>query len=404
MKNKRDDFPILKQQVHGKELVYLDSGATTQKPQAVIDAINHYYAFDNANVHRGVYTLSARATAAYEAAREKIAQFIHARHTHEIIFLRGTTEAINLVVQSYGRPHLQPGDEILISTMEHHSNIVPWQMLCEQTGAVLKVIPISDAGEIDLIAYEKLLNSRTKIVGIIHVSNVLGTINPIQKMIASAHAHNIPVLVDGAQAAPHLAVDVQALDCDFYTFSSHKMYGPTGIGILYGKTELLEAMPPYHGGGDMITRVTFEKTEYNKLPYKFEAGTPHIAGVIGLAAAIDYLQTIGMANIAEHETQLLTYATQALTAIPGLKIIGNAAEKAGIISFTLEDIHPHDIGTILDSEGIAIRAGHHCAMPLMQRFNLPATARVSFGLYNTQQDIDLLVAGIKKAQGLFANV
>jgi cysteine desulfurase/selenocysteine lyase len=402
MKNVKQDFPILKQSVHGKPLVYLDSSASSQKPQCVIDTIANYYANDNANIHRGVYELSERATRAYENVRMQIKNFINAKAAHEIIFVRGTTEAINLVAQSYGRSQFQAGDEIIISTMEHHSNIVPWQMLSEQCGTKLKVIPISDAGEIDLDAYQKLFSARTKMVAVIHASNVLGTINPVKKMIEIAHTHQVPVLVDGAQAFPHMAVDVQDLDCDFYVFSSHKAYGPTGVGVLYGKTEMLEKMPPYQGGGDMIESVTFEKSTYNKLPFKFEAGTPNISGVIGLGAALSYLNEIGMQNIAKHENDLLIDATEKLSSIAGLKIIGTAAQKVGVISFVLEDIHPHDIGTILDHEGIAVRAGHHCAMPLMARFNVPATVRVSFGIYNTKEDIDALMVGLHAVKRLFA--
>jgi cysteine desulfurase/selenocysteine lyase len=402
MKNVKQDFPILKQSVHGKPLVYLDSSASSQKPQCVIDAVTKYYTNDHANIHRGVYELSERATRAYENVRTQIKNFINAKAAHEIIFVRGTTEAINLVAQSYGRSHFKAGDEIIVSTMEHHSNIVPWQMLSEQCGTTLKVIPISDAGEIDLEAYQKLFSAKTKMVAVIHASNVLGTINPVKKMIEIAHAHQVPVLVDGAQAFPHMAVDVQDLDCDFYAFSSHKAYGPTGVGVLYGKTEMLEKMPPYQGGGDMIESVTFEKSTYNKLPFKFEAGTPNISGVIGLGAALSYLNEIGMQNIAKHENDLLIDATEKLSSIAGLKVIGTAAQKVGVISFVLEDIHPHDIGTILDHEGIAVRAGHHCAMPLMARFNVPATVRASFGIYNTKEDIDALMVGLHAVKRLFA--
>jgi cysteine desulfurase/selenocysteine lyase len=401
IKEKRNDFPILQQQVYGKPLVYLDSGVTTQKPQAVIDAISHHYCFDNSNVHRGLHALSMRSTAAYEKVRETAKHFINARHTQEIIFVRGTTEAINLVAQSYARSRLKPNHEILVSEMEHHSNIVPWQIICEQTGAKLRVIPITDKGEIDLKIFTQLLNKNTQLVALTHVSNVLGTINPLQEIIALAHAQNIPVLVDGAQAAPHLAIDVQALDCDFYAFSSHKMYGPTGLGVLYGKTELLESMPPYQGGGDMISSVSFEKTQYNKLPYKFEAGTPNIAGAIGFGTAMEYLQNIGLRHIAAYEHELLEYASSVLSEIPGLKILGQATNKASLISFVLDGIHAHDVGTILDREGIAVRAGHHCAMPLMQRYKVAATVRASLGLYNNKQDIDALVAGIKEVQRLF---
>lgn len=398
----KKDFPILQQMNRGKPLVYLDSSVTSQKPHTVIAAMQNYYSDNNANIHRGVYELSERATRLYEEARQYIKQFINAKHAHEVIFVRGATEGINLVAQSYGRSRFKAGDEIIISTMEHHANIVPWQMLVDQCGAVLRIIPISDAGEIDMDAYQKLFNSRTKMVAVVHASNVLGTINPIKKMTEIAHANAVPVLVDGAQAFPHMPVDVQALDCDFYVFSSHKAYGPTGLGVLYGKTNLLDNMPPYQGGGDMIETVSFAKTTYNKLPAKFEAGTPHIAGVIGFHAALQYLQTIGMATIAEHEKTLLTYATERLINIPELKIIGTAKDKVGVISFVLSDIHPHDIGTVLDHQGIAVRAGHHCAMPLMERFQVPATVRASFGIYNTKEDIDALVTGLEEVKRLFA--
>ena len=397
----RKDFPLLHQRVHGKPLVYLDNAATTQKPQSVIDALTRYYTAENANVHRGIHTLSEQATQAYEGAREKVRHFLNAAETHEIVFVRGATEAINLVAQSYGRSFLSAGDEIVISAMEHHSNIVPWQMVCEQVGAQLRVIPFTHTGELVLNEYERLLNERTKVVAVTHVSNALGTINPVKELIERAHARHIPVLVDGAQAAPHLPVDVQDLDCDFYAFSGHKLYGPTGIGVLYGKAALLERMPPYQGGGDMISVVTFEKTHYNTLPYKFEAGTPNIAGVIGLGAALDYIQELGLDRIAAYEAALLAYATDALSAIPGLQIIGTAQEKAGVISFVLDCAHPHDIGTILDREGVAIRAGHHCAMPVMQRFGVPATARASFACYNTHQEVDALVQGMHSVIEVF---
>jgi cysteine desulfurase/selenocysteine lyase len=397
----RADFPILQGTNRGQPLVYLDNGATNQKPQCVIDAITHYYTHDNANVHRGIYELSERATLAFEQVRTDIKNFINAAHAHEIIFTRGTTEAINLVAQSYGRTELKILDEIIISTMEHHSNIVPWQLLAEQTGANLRIIPITDNGEMDMEAYQKLFTPRTKIVAITHVSNVLGTINPLKEMVQIAHAHQVPVLVDGAQAFPHLPVDVQDLDCDFYVFSSHKAYGPTGVGVLYGKEKLLTKMPPWQGGGDMIETVSFAMTTYNRLPYKFEAGTPDIAGVIGFGAAIKYLQTVGMQHIAAHEQALLAYATQKLMQIPGLKIIGTAPQKVGVISFVLENIHPHDAATALDSYGIAVRAGHHCAMPLMVRYDVPATLRASFALYNNHADIDVLVSGIKEVVRLF---
>jgi len=398
----RRDFPILQRMVHGKKLVYLDNAATSQKPRAVIDALTRYYEESNANIHRGVHFLSEHATEEYEAARKKVQSFLNARDSSEIIFVRGATEGINLVAQTYGRTQISRGDEILITAMEHHSNIVPWQMLCEQNGARLRVAPINDRGELQLEEFQRLVNPRTKIVAVAHVSNALGTINPVRQIVEIAHRHKIPALVDGAQAVPHLAVDVQALDCDFYVFSGHKTYGPTGIGVLYGKAALLDAMPPYQGGGDMISSVTFEKTLYNKLPYKFEAGTPHVEGVIGLGAAIDYLNGLGIDTVAAHEHTLLTYATQAIAKIPGLRLIGTAKEKAGLLSFVMEGIHPHDIGTILDQQGIAIRTGHHCAQPIMQRFGIPATARASFGLYNTQEEIDVLVEGIQKVREVFA--
>jgi cysteine desulfurase/selenocysteine lyase len=397
----RADFPILESEIHGKPLVYLDNAATTQKPQAVIDAEARYYSEDNANVHRGVHMLSQRATDAYEGARIKVQRFINAARPDEIVFVRGTTEAINLVAQSYARPRLREGDEIIISALEHHSNIVPWQMVCQQTGAVLRVIPVSDAGELDIDAYEKLLNERTKLVALAHVSNALGTINPVRAMIAKAHAHGVPVLLDGAQAIAHLPVDVQALGCDFYAFSGHKIYAPMGIGVLYGKALLLEEMPPYQGGGDMIRTVAFEHTEYNVLPYKFEAGTPNVAGAIGLGAALDYLSGIGLETIAAYEHEVLDHATRVVETIPGIRLIGTAKEKTAILSFLLEGVHAHDIGTILDHQGIAIRAGHHCAMPLMQRFGVAATARASFALYNTQEEADALAAGLQRAVELF---
>jgi cysteine desulfurase/selenocysteine lyase len=398
----RQDFPALRQKVRGKPLIYLDNAATSQKPQAVIDTIVRYYLSENSNVHRGVHFLSDLATQAYEGARIRVRQFLNATHDREIIFTRGTTESINLVAHSFGRSRLRAGDEILISAMEHHSNIVPWQMVCEEKGARLRVIPINDAGELILEEYERLVSDRTKLVSVVYVSNALGTINPVRQIIALAHRRGIPVLLDGAQAAPHLRVDVQELDCDFYAFSGHKLFGPTGIGILYGKTDLLEAMPPYQGGGDMISAVTFEKTIYNSLPYKFEAGTPHIAGAIGLGAAIDYVQRIGLDRIAAYENDLLAYGTELLSALPGLRIIGAAREKAGVLSFVLEGIHAHDIGTILDHEGIAIRAGHHCAMPVMKRFGVPATARVSLAFYNTREELDALAKGLHKVIEVFA--
>lgn len=396
----REDFPILTQTIAGKPLIYFDNAATTQKPRCVIDAMNHYYTHDNANVHRGIHTLSERATKAYEAARIKVQHFLHAGHSHEIIFVRGTTEAINLVAQSYGRPQCKPGDEIIVSQMEHHSNIVPWQMLCEQTGAVLRVIPINSKGELMLDEFVKLLNKKTRLVAVTHISNALGTINPIAELIEIAHQHNVPVLIDGAQAVGHTQVDVQALDCDFYAFSGHKMYGPTGIGVLYGKEKWLEKMPPYQGGGEMISQVSFEKTTYNVIPYKFEAGTPPIAEVIGLGAAIDYLEAIGFSSIHAHEQQLLDYATQKLREIPEIRFIGEAEHKAAIVSFMIKNIHAHDVGTILDHSGIAIRSGHHCAMPVMTYFGIPATARASFAMYNTLEEIDAFIAGIAEVKGV----
>jgi cysteine desulfurase / selenocysteine lyase len=398
----RGDFPILRQLVNGKPLVYLDNAATSQKPRAVIDAIVRYYETENANIHRGVHHLSQRATDDYESARETVRAFLNAAHTHEIIFVRGTTEGINLVAQSFGRANVHSGDEILITALEHHSNIVPWQILCGETGAKLRVAPINDRGELILDEFQKLLTPRTKLVAVAHVSNALGSINPIREIVDLAHAQNIPVLVDGAQAVPHIAVDVRALDCDFYAFSSHKVYGPTGVGVLYGKSVLLEAMPPYQGGGDMISSVTFEKTIYNKLPHKFEAGTPDISGVIGMGAAVDYVNRIGLQNIATHEHDLLAYATRAISSLAGVRLIGTAREKAGVLSFVMENIHPHDVGTILDQEGIAIRTGHHCAQPLMDRFGVPATARASFALYNTRGEIDVLAEGLRKVQKVFA--
>lgn len=397
----RKDFPALHQSVHGKPLVYLDNAATSQKPLSVIEALDHYYRHDNANIHRGVHTLSERASAAFEGARAKVQGFLNAAESREIIFVRGATEAINLVAQSYARPRLKPGDEVLITEMEHHSNIVPWQMVCQQTGAMLKVVPIDAAGELVMEDFYRLLNPRTKLLGVVHISNALGTVNPVREMIAAAHAQGAVVLVDGAQAVPHAAVDVQTLDCDFYVFSGHKLYGPTGIGVLYGKAVLLEAMPPYQGGGDMIRTVSFVKTEYNVLPYKFEAGTPHIAGGIGLGAAIDYISAVGLDAIAAWEHELLRYATARALEIPGLRLIGTARDKAGILSFVLERIHPHDIGTILDHEGVATRTGHHCAMPVMEHYGVPATARASFALYNTRDDVDRLIGAISKAREIF---
>jgi cysteine desulfurase/selenocysteine lyase len=399
----RADFPILGERVHGRPLVYLDNGATTQKPASVLDAEDAYYRHSNANVHRGVHLLSQRATDAFEAARAKIARFINAQRPEEIVFVRGTTEAINLVAQSFARPQLKPGDEILISAMEHHSNIVPWQLVCEQTGAVLKVVPIDDTGALDVGAYERLLNERTRLVAITHLANALGSINPVELIVAAAHAKGVPVLLDGAQAISHLPVDVRALGCDFYAFSGHKVYGPTGIGVLYARAALLEAMPPWQGGGDMIRSVTFEKTEYNAIPWKFEAGTPNIAGAIALGAALDYVDSIGMDVIAAHESDLLAYATDALGAIRGLRFIGTARDKASILSFVLDGVHAHDVGTILDHHGVAVRAGHHCAMPAMQRFGVPATVRASLALYNTREDIDALIDGLGEVREIFGS-
>lgn len=397
----RNDFPILHQDINGKPLVYLDNAATSQKPSAVIEAIDTYYREYNSNVHRGVHTLSQRATDAYEGARGKIRNFLNAGSEKEIIFVRGATEGINLVAQSFGRDRLQPGDEVLITEMEHHSNIVPWQILCQQTGATLRYVPITDTGELDMDELDRLINDKTRIVAVVHISNALGTINPVERIIDKAHAVGATVLVDGAQAAPHMAVDVQKLDCDFYVLSGHKLFGPTGIGVLYGKQALLDDMSPYQGGGDMIKMVRMDKTLYNDLPYKFEAGTPHIEGAIGLGAAIDYLQNIGLENIRQYEHELLEYGTSVLDAIDGLTPVGTAADKTSILSFTLEGIHPHDIGTILDSEGIAIRAGHHCAMPIMERFGLPATARASLAFYNTREEIDRLASAINKCREIF---
>jgi cysteine desulfurase/selenocysteine lyase len=397
----REDFPILRRRVHGKPLVYLDNAATAQKPQAVLDALMRYYVEECSNIHRGVHHLSEIATADYESARGRIQRFINAAEAREVIFVRGSTEGINLVAQSYGRKHVGKGDEVLITTMEHHSNIVPWQMLCEEKGARLRVAPINDAGELELDALEKCLNPRTRIVSLVHVSNTLGTINPVKEVVALARRHGAAVLIDGAQAAPHIAIDVRDLDCDFYVFSGHKVFGPTGIGVLYGKAALLEAMDPYQGGGDMISSVTFEKTLYNVLPHKFEAGTPHIAGGIGLGAAIDYVSGLGLDRIQAYEHDLLGYAAKAIGAVPGIRPIGVAREKASVIAFVLDDIHPHDIGTVLDQEGIAIRTGHHCTQPLMKRFGVPATARASLAFYNTREEIDALVAGLHSVREVF---
>jgi cysteine desulfurase/selenocysteine lyase len=398
----RADFPVLHQRVNGKPLVYLDNGASSQVPQVVIDRGSAYLEQEHSNIHRGVHYLSQRATTAYEGAREKVKRFINARESRECIFVRGATEGINLVMHGYGRKFISAGDEIIISAMEHHANIVPWQMLCEEKGARLRVIPMNDAGELLLDEYDALLNEKTKFVAVTHVSNALGTINPIKQMIAQAHKYGVPVLIDGAQSAPHMPVDVQDLDCDFYAFSGHKVYAPTGSGIVYGKAELLEKMNPFQGGGDMIRTVTFEKTTYADLPNKMEAGTPAIASQIGLGAAIDYLNSIGRERAAEHEAELLRYATERISAIEGVRIIGTAKNKASVLSFVIDDIHPHDIGTILDQEGIAVRAGHHCAQPVMQRFNVPATARASFAFYNTKEEIDVLARTIEKVIEIFS--
>jgi cysteine desulfurase/selenocysteine lyase len=396
------DFPILNQTIHGKPLVYFDNAATTQKPLPVIQALTEYYQGYNANIHRGIHTLAEKATAEYEGTREAARQFINAAQREEIIFTRGTTEGINLVAASFGRAFIKAGDEIIISTMEHHSNIVPWQMLCEETGAKLRVIPITDEGDIILEEYEKLLSEKTRLVAIVYVSNSLGTINPVKQVIDLAHQYGAKVLVDGAQATAHLDIDVQALNCDFYVFSSHKMYGPTGVGVLYGKRELLEAMPPYQGGGEMIKDVSFERTTYNELPYKFEAGTPNIADTVAFKAALQYINHIGKAMIGEYEQELLAYGTEALGEIPGLQIIGQAREKISVISFRVEGIHHQDIGIILDTQGIAVRTGHHCTQPLMQRFGIPGTSRASFAMYNTKEEIDRLVQGLHKVKKMFA--
>jgi cysteine desulfurase/selenocysteine lyase len=397
----RKDFPILDQQVNGKPLVYLDNAATSQKPQSVIDALVRYYTTVNSNVHRGVHTLSQLATDEYEEARGKVRAFLNAAEDREIIFVRGTTEGINLVAQSYGRANVGQGDEIIISDMEHHSNIVPWQFLCQERGAILRVVPVNDAGELLIDEYERMLGPRTKLVSITHVSNALGTVNAVKQIVETAHRYDVPVLLDGAQAAPHCPVDVQDLGCDFYVFSGHKLYGPTGIGVLYGRAELLEAMPPYQGGGEMIKSVTMEKTVYGDLPHKFEAGTPNIAGSIGLGAAIDYLGNLGMDRIAAYERELLEYGTKCLSSLSAVRIIGTAQKKSGILSFVMDDVHPHDIGTILDREGIAVRTGHHCAQPLMERFGILATSRASLAFYNTKEEIDVLVKGLDRVLEVF---
>jgi len=398
----RGQFPILDQEVNGNPLVYLDSAATTQKPRAVIDVIVDYYERYNSNIHRGVHTLSQRATDAYEKARESVRRFLNAPDAKDIVFVRGTTEAVNLVAHSFVRPRLSPGDEIVISGMEHHSNIVPWQLILEETGAVLKPVPFNDAGELDLAAFEEAITEKTKFVSLVHVSNSLGTINPVKEVVERAHSRGVPVFLDGAQAAGHEAVDVQALDCDFYAISGHKLYGPTGIGALYGKAEVLESMQPYQGGGEMITRVTFEDTKFHKVPHRFEAGTPNIVGSIGLGAAIEWVESVGIENIAAYEHELLEYATEALSVFgDNIRVIGTAEKKAGILSFVVENAHPHDVGTILDQEGVAVRAGHHCAQPVMQRYDVAATVRASFAVYNTREDVDALVRALKKVEEIF---
>ncbi len=398
----RKDFPTLHQDIHGKPLVYLDNAATTQKPQQVLGALQHYYEMDNANIHRGVHELSMRATRDYEAARDTLRDFLGAKDSKECIFVRGTTEAINLVARSFVRPNLKAGNEILVTTMEHHSNIVPWQIIAEEVGAHVRAVPINDAGELDMAAFEAMIGPQTKFVSVVHVSNALGSINPVKDIVALAHKHGVPILLDGAQSAPHIPIDVQDLGCDFYAISGHKMYGPTGIGVLWGKEEHLNAMAPYQGGGEMIASVSFEKTTYNELPHKFEAGTPNIAGTIGLGAAAKYLMELGLDKVAAHEHELLEYATQQVKDLPGLRIIGTAAEKASVLSFTIDGIHPHDVGSLLDHEGVAIRTGHHCAQPVMERFQVPATNRASFGLYNTKEEVDALVAAIKTTIEVFA--
>ncbi len=398
----RADFPVLEQEVNGRPLAYLDNAATTQKPRSVIEAIARYYERDNANIHRGVHALSMRATEAYEQARVKVQKFIGAARPECIVFVRGTTEAINLVANSYVRPRLRAGDEILITEMEHHSNIVPWQILCEQKGAVLRVAPISDAGELRFDEFVRLLNPRTKLVAVCHTSNALGTVNPVRRIVEAARAHKVPVLFDGAQAVPHGPVNVADLGCDFFAFSAHKMYGPTGVGALYARKELLEEMPPYQGGGDMIKSVSFSGTVFNDVPHKFEAGTPDISGVIGFGAAVDYLRGVGLERIAAYEAELLEYATAALAALPQVRLIGTAREKAAVLSFLLGDIHPHDVGTVLDQQGIAVRTGHHCAQPVMERFGIPATVRASLAFYNTREEVDALVDGLRKTAEVFA--
>ena len=397
----RQDFPILARMIREHRLVYLDNAATTQKPRAVIEALDRYYAAGNANIHRGVYMLSEEATAAYDAARVKVQRFLNAAASREIVFTRNSTESINLVAQSFGRRNIGPGDEIVITHMEHHSNIVPWQLLCEQVGARLRVAPIDDSGTLQLDELERLIGPRTRLISVVHLSNSLGTINPVDDIVAMAHAQDIPVLIDGSQAVYHMPVDVQALGCDFYVCTGHKLYGPTGIGVLYGREALLEQMPPYQGGGDMIRSVTFEKTTYADLPFKFEAGTPHIAGAVGLGAAIDYIESVGFEAIAPHEAELLEYGTAALADVKGLRIIGTAANKASILAFVMKGAHPHDVGTIVDTEGVAIRTGHHCTQPIMDRFGVPATARASVAMYNTREEIDALVGALRRVREVF---
>ena len=397
----RKDFPILQQQMRGHPLVYLDNAATTQKPQLVLDTLARYYAAGNANIHRGVYELSEEATAAYDGARSKVTQLLNAASSREIVFTRNSTESINLVAQTFGRQHLKAGDEVLITHMEHHSNIVPWQLLCEQCNATLRVAPIDETGTLQLDEFERLLGPRTRLASVVHLSNSLGTINPVQAIVEMAHRHGVPVLIDGSQAVYHMPVDVQALGCDFYAFTGHKLYGPTGIGVLYGREDLLEKMPPYQGGGDMIESVTFEKTTYAELPNKFEAGTPHIAGAVGLGAAVDYLHKVGFDGIGSHEAGLLAYGTEALADVDGLRLIGTAAEKASILSFVMEGAHPHDIGTIVDRDGVAIRTGHHCTQPVMDRFDIPATARASIAMYNTRDELDALARALKRVREMF---
>lgn len=400
----REDFPVLDQTVHGKPLVYLDNAATAQKPRAVIERVTQYYEAENSNIHRGVHWLSETATRAYESTRTAVRKFLNAAEEREIVFVRGTTEAINLVARCYGGVRLQAGDEVVISAMEHHSNIVPWQLICQEKGAVLRVIPVDDHGDIVMDAYHRLLGPRTRMVALPHVSNALGTVNPIKQMIDDAHRAGVPVLVDGAQGVPHTRVDVRDLDCDFYAFSSHKLYGPTGVGVLYGKAALLEEMPPYQGGGDMILSVSFEETEYNVLPYKFEAGTPNIAGVIGLGAAVEYVTALGIDAVASHEDRVVAYAVERLARVPGVRLVGTPGRRASLVSFVLGDVHAHDIGTILDQEGIAVRTGHHCAMPVMERFGVPATVRASFACYNTEAEVDVLADGLETAWRLFSGV